>query len=65
MVDFTAHFTIHNRLSKILAIYLESVVLESRSSTNSLPTKNFFPDLTRFLIRFLFRSCQILGGNHQ
>ena len=39
MVDFAAHFTVHatkNRLLK-LYIYLESVVLESRSSTNSLP----------------------------
>ena len=39
MVDFAAHFTI--QAIKIgfqkYYIYLESVVLESRSSTNSLP----------------------------
>ena len=39
MVDFAAHFTVH--AIKIdfqnTTIYLESVVLESRSSTNSLP----------------------------
>ena len=39
MVDFAAHFTV--RATKIgffkLYIYLESVVLESRSSTSSLP----------------------------
>ena len=44
MVDFAANFTIHatkigfqNRLSKIVHFTLESVVLESLSSTNSLP----------------------------
>ena len=40
MVDFAAHFTVHAikiaRLSKKTTFYLESV-LESRSSTNSLP----------------------------
>ena len=39
MVNFAAHFTIH--ATKIVlkngTFYLESVVLESRSSTNSLP----------------------------
>ena len=34
MVDFAAHFTIH---ATEIGFYLESVVLESRSSTNSLP----------------------------
>ena len=33
MVDFAANFTIHATST----FYLESVVLESRSSTNSLP----------------------------
>ena len=34
MVDFAAHFTIH---ATNIVHLLESVVLESRSSTNSLP----------------------------
>ena len=38
MVDFAAHFTVHaTKIVLKLYIYLESVVLESRSSTNSLP----------------------------
>ena len=39
MVDFAANFTIHATIIglKNSTIYLESVVLESRSSTNSLP----------------------------
>ena len=40
MVDFKAHFTIHtikNRLSKIQHF---SIVLESRSSSNSLPNEH-------------------------
>ena len=36
MVDFAAHFTIHAIKIKIVH-FTESVVLESRSSTNSLP----------------------------
>ena len=36
MADFAAHFTIHATKIGFL-FYLESVVLESRSSTNSLP----------------------------
>ena len=44
MVDFAAHFTIHakNRISKNTTFYLESVVLESHSSTNSLPKCRYF-----------------------
>ena len=37
MVDFAAHFTIHATKIGFSTFYLESVVLESRSSTNSLP----------------------------
>ena len=39
MVDFATHFTIHTTKIgfKNSTFYLESVVLESRSSTNSLP----------------------------
>ena len=41
MIDFAAHFTI--RATKIgfknSTFYMESVVLESRSSTNSLPSE--------------------------
>ena len=37
MVDFAAHFTIHANVFKNSTFYLESVVLESRSSTNSMP----------------------------
>ena len=39
MVEFAAHFTIHAiKISfQNTTFYLESVVLESRSSTNSLP----------------------------
>ena len=38
-LDFAAHFTIHaiKWAFKTTTFYLESVVLESRSSTNSLP----------------------------
>ena len=38
MVDFAAHFTVHaikTGFLKYYICYLESVVLESRSSTNS------------------------------
>ena len=38
MVDFAAHFTIHAiKIVKNITFHLESVVLESCSSTNSLP----------------------------
>ena len=38
MVDFAAHFTIQaTKIGFKKVLYLESVVLESRSSTNSLP----------------------------
>ena len=39
MINFAAHFTIHaTKIGfKNSAFYLESVALESRSSTNSLP----------------------------
>ena len=49
MVDFAAHFTIHATIHAIIigfqntTFYLESVVPESRSSTNSLPNECVSP----------------------